>query len=217
MSVDRLGLLEEVGDGLAADDVGLVLEDVDLLAEGVDVPQRLEVVDGLDDLLDGLDDDVDELLHLGRRPGELEGPHPAGHALDAVEDVVEAAGQVVDVLPLERRDEGVAELGEELVGDVVALVLDRLDLLVLLLDVLVVVDELLEGQGASLRLAASSRKSSKNLWSLGKSLSFTMSVLKRDAQYKGAYLNCQTGSGCALVGPSFPETLTFIPPCIEGG
>jgi hypothetical protein len=54
----------------------------------------------------------------------------------------------VDVFPLERGDESVAEPGEEVVGDVVALVLDRLDPLVLLLDVLVVVDELLEGQGA---------------------------------------------------------------------
>ena len=106
------------------------------------------MVDGLEDLLDGLDDDVDELLELGRRPGQLEGPHAAGHALDAVEDVVEAAGQAVDVLPFERGDEGVAEPGEELVGDVVALVLDGLDVLVFLLDVLVVVDELLEGQGA---------------------------------------------------------------------
>ena len=79
-------------------------------------PSDLEVVDGLEDLLDGLDDDVDELLHLGRRPGQLEGPHPAGHALDAVEDVVEAAGQAVDVLALERRDEGVAELGEDARG-----------------------------------------------------------------------------------------------------
>ena len=67
--------------------------------------------------------------------------------LDAVENIVEAAGQGVDVLALERCDEGVAELSEELVGDIVAPVLDLLDPVVLLLDVREVIDQLLEGLG----------------------------------------------------------------------
>ena len=102
--------------------------------------------------MDGLADDVDELLHLRGRLGDLEVVHPARHALDAVQDVVEAAGEAVDVLPVERGDEGLPELGEDLVGDHVPLVLDVLDVLVFFFYFLVVVHELLKGQDAGLEV-----------------------------------------------------------------
>ncbi len=49
-------------------------------------------------------------------------------ALDVVEDVVEVGGDGADVLAVERRDEGGVEGVEDLAGDPVALVLDRLEL-----------------------------------------------------------------------------------------
>ncbi len=58
----------------------------------------------------------------------------------------------MDVFAVEGGDEGLPELDEDVVGDHVALVLDVLDVLVLLLDVLIVADEFLEGQDAGLEV-----------------------------------------------------------------
>ena len=52
------------------------------------------------------------------------------HGLDVVDDVVELLGQGVDVLAVERRDEGRVEPLEDRAGDLVALVLALVDPLV---------------------------------------------------------------------------------------
>ena len=51
-----------------------------------------------------------------------------GHLLDEVQDVVEAADEGVDVLAVERRDEGRLELVPDVVADLVAAVLELAEL-----------------------------------------------------------------------------------------
>ena len=58
--------------------------------------------------------------------------------LDPVDHVVQRGGQVADVLAVERRDEGAVQGAEHLVGDLVAGVLDGLEVARLALDVDVV-------------------------------------------------------------------------------
>ena len=53
---------------------------------------------------------------------------PPGGAVDQVHDVVQPGGQEVDVLPVERGDEHPVQPGDHLVGDLVGLVLQPLDL-----------------------------------------------------------------------------------------
>jgi len=47
-----------------------------------------------------------------------------GHLLGEVDDVIQRRGQGEDVLPLDRRDEGLVDQPVDLVGDVVRLVLE---------------------------------------------------------------------------------------------
>ena len=50
--------------------------------------------------------------------------HQVGRRLDAVEDLVEGRGEVVDVLAVERRDEGLVQALDDVVDDLVADVLE---------------------------------------------------------------------------------------------
>jgi hypothetical protein len=59
----------------------------------------------------------------------VEDQQPAGGAVDEVDDVVQAGGEEVDVLPVERGDEHPVQPGDDLVGDLVGLVLQPLDLI----------------------------------------------------------------------------------------
>src|SRR2546425_360373 len=54
-------------------------------------------------------------------------PPAGGGGLEVVEDVVEASREVVDVFAVDRRDEGRVQSPDDLVGDLVARVLDLLD------------------------------------------------------------------------------------------
>ena len=58
----------------------------------------------------------------------MEDLQPAGGAVDEVDDVVEPGGQEVDVLAVERSDEHAVEPGHHVMGDLVSLVLESLDL-----------------------------------------------------------------------------------------
>ena len=58
----------------------------------------------------------------------MEHQQPPGGAVDQVDDVVQPGGQEVDVLPVERGDEHPVEPGDHLVGHLVRLVLQPLDL-----------------------------------------------------------------------------------------
>ena len=59
---------------------------------------------------------------------ELEEDQVLGHALEVVEDVVEGGGEGADVLAVEGGDERGVEGLEDLAGDLVAVVLDGLEL-----------------------------------------------------------------------------------------
>ena len=60
---------------------------------------------------------------LGGRLDAVEEHHVDGR-LDAVEDLVEGRGEIVDVLAVERRDEGLVEALDDVVHDLVADVLE---------------------------------------------------------------------------------------------
>ena len=63
-----------------------------------------------------------------RRLRDVEEDQTPDGPVDQVDDVVEADGQLVDVLAVDRRDEGPVDAAEDLVRDLVALVLEALDL-----------------------------------------------------------------------------------------
>ena len=67
--------------------------------------------------------------------------------VDQVDDVVHGAAEFVNVLTIKRRDEGLVELAEDLVGDFVAIVFDSLDALDLFWNAGVVFEHLDEGLG----------------------------------------------------------------------
>src|SRR5829696_2667355 len=115
----------EVGPGPAVQLVALVLQLVEvyqvgaqrLLLEPAQVAQAVGGRPGRPvDQAGLLDHRVQRLRHL------VEDQH-VGRLLDGVEHVVEVAGQGVDVLPVERGDEGGVEAGVDGVGEPVALVL----------------------------------------------------------------------------------------------
>ena len=75
--------------------------------------------------------------------------------LDEVDDVVEPARQVVDVLAIERRDEGLLEPFVDVVVDLVALLLERLDLGDPIVEPVEIVDQVAQlGGGSGQVLAA---------------------------------------------------------------
>ena len=67
---------------------------------------------------------LDLLAHLGRQRAQAGEDHQVGGRLDEVHDVVEVAGQVVDVLAVERRHEAGVQLPEDRVRRLVAGVLE---------------------------------------------------------------------------------------------
>ena len=140
-----LGALEQGGELVAKQAVGFVLEPVHL--DGVLVVegrQRAQTADRAIRLLRRLHDD------LGHRDGpvgwavDLVDEEPISHLVDEVEHVVQPAGHRVDVLAVDRRDEGGVEPAHDLVGERVAGVLDVLDSLGLCLGVRIVEAQLFE-------------------------------------------------------------------------
>ena len=90
---------------------------------------------------------LDLLVHLGRQRAQAGEDHQVGGGLDEVHDVVEVAGQVVDVLAVERRHEAGVQLPEDRVRRLVAGVLELAQLVVELRPPGVVVDEVAEDVG----------------------------------------------------------------------
>ncbi len=72
----------------------------------------------------------------------------AGGGIDQVDDVVEAAAELVNVFTVEGGDEGLIQFGEEGVGDFVAFVLDGFDDLHLFRNAGVVREHFMQGFGA---------------------------------------------------------------------
>ena len=81
------------------------------------------------DLLAAEHEDVGHLQRLLHRRLDPVEAHEVGGLLDVVDDVVELGREAVDVLSVERRDEGRVEPLDQGVGDPVALLLGEQDLL----------------------------------------------------------------------------------------
>ena len=119
---------EEFGDGVTRRRVAYVLEPVDLGAVLVHPLPGLELADRLLEVRDRL---REEPRQLARGIGDGRDPVQVcriGNLLDVVEDVVETGREGVDVLVVERGDEGSIQGAHDLVGKLVALVLEGLDL-----------------------------------------------------------------------------------------
>jgi len=88
-----------------------------------------------------LDEDIGHLGGAGADLGHPVDNQAGGDGVNEVEDVVELGGELVDVLAVEGRDEGLVELGDDFVGELVAAMLDFFDAPGLRVNVLVVVEE----------------------------------------------------------------------------
>jgi hypothetical protein len=130
---------------VAQEPVRLVLQPIHLhrvlVVEG---RQRAQAAHRAVGLLRGLHDDPGHLDRALGRGLDLVEQEPIRHRVDQVQHVVETAGERVDVLPIDRGDEGGVEAAHDLVGEGVARVLQVLDLLGLSLGVRVVEGQLLE-------------------------------------------------------------------------
>src|SRR5688572_8597713 len=155
--VDRLHLddlahvllfAEEPRDGRAQHAVGVRLEPVDLLARLEDdlelVVLDAEVVHHVLHALAALDADVREAHRLRRDFADVVERHRLGRVLDQVADVVHRVHQLVDVVAVERGDEGLVQQPDGLRGDAVGRMLGLVDRARVRLAVLEIVHERLE-------------------------------------------------------------------------
>src|SRR5215210_1754888 len=128
-NLQRIALaLEELGDRVARGRVPDVLEAVDLDGVLAVLLAGSEFAYGLLQLLHRLCQEIGQLV---RRPWYRRDPvqvHRVGYLLDVVEDVVEAGREGGDVLVVKGGDERLVEAAHDLVGDLVAPVLEVLDL-----------------------------------------------------------------------------------------
>src|SRR5436309_268804 len=121
-------LLEHRGEGLAQQGVGAVLKAVHL--HRVLVEARVHRAQAPEAAVHRRDLGHDHLGHRPARRSRFFDPvddEALGGGLEEVEHVVEAGREVVDVLAVDRRDEGRVEPPDDLVGDLVARVFDFLD------------------------------------------------------------------------------------------
>ena len=102
------------------------------------------LLEHLEQLLRLAEQDAGEALGLLGGLGDAVQQEGLGDLLDAVDDIVEARRELVDVPPVEGRDERPLDLVRELVADLVALVLERPDGVDPLLDPVVGRDQRLQ-------------------------------------------------------------------------
>src|SRR3984893_14172766 len=116
--------IEELGDERAAEAVAIVFVAVDLDAVLQGFLRLFERGNSQFDLCGGRNQDLDEIE--GSRTDAIDAIEhkTAGGSVDQVDDVVQAAAELVNVFPVKGSDEGLVQLGEKGVGDLVAFVLD---------------------------------------------------------------------------------------------
>jgi hypothetical protein len=127
--------------------VGLVLQPVDLDPVVGEVLQRLQAGHRLGSRLRAALQQRRLLAHLGGQGAQAGQDDEVGGGLHVVHDVVEVAGEGVDVLAVERRHEARVQLPEDRMGHLVAGVLEIPQLVRQLGAMCVVVDELTEDVG----------------------------------------------------------------------
>src|SRR5450756_32334 len=128
--INRLrAVIEEARNGRPLEPVSFVLQPMDLDHEAVEILETAQVAECLVELL-AAQDDQRGLLDggLGRRSDVVEHER-VGDLFDEIEDVVQAADQGVDLLAVERRDEGCFQAAADVVADVVPAMLGVADLL----------------------------------------------------------------------------------------
>src|SRR3954465_1408231 len=152
---DVVLLREEAPEGGAARVVGLVLQPVDLDREPPEHLRVFHVAQPRHRLLH-LDarprQHLREELRLLRRRLHLAEEEPSGDRVDVMDEVVEPRDEGVDVLRFERRDERGVELVEGAMSDVVAGVLEVLDVPDPFVEPVPALEGLLEGPGGFERL-----------------------------------------------------------------
>src|ERR1700730_5342132 len=121
--------VEELGDEGAAEAVAFVLAAIDLDTVFQSFLGVFQGVNAGSHLGGGGDQDFDQVLGTQADGVHAVQDEAAGGGIDEVDHVVKPAAQFVDIFAVEGRDEGLVQLGENVVGDFVALMLDGLDTL----------------------------------------------------------------------------------------
>ena len=139
--------VEKLGDESPAETVAFVFEAVDLDAMLHCFFWSAKGFDGGGDFHGGRDKNSDEVRGAFADGVDAVEDETASGGVDEVDDVVKPATKLVDIFAVEGRDEGLAELGQEVVRDFVAFMLDGLDALDLLGDTRVMREHFEEGFG----------------------------------------------------------------------
>src|SRR3989338_760485 len=144
-----LDLLEQLGHGLPQEAVAGVLQTVDLDAVLKDVRmlERLQARDNLGDLLGLGQDHAGQLAERRADRRHLVEDEVLGRLLEEIEDVVNGGGQLMDILPVQRRDERPVELRHDLMRNLVAGMLQPLQPRALGRDVLKIPREVVQRLG----------------------------------------------------------------------
>ena len=143
-SIDGELVVEQPGHRRPGQAVGLLLELVDRVEVALEVLHPVELAQCGRQLAALAVEDGREPSRLGRRLLDAVDDERLGDGLDAVHDVVEPRDELVDVLAIERRDERVLEPAGDLVVDLVAALLERLDVGDARLELVVLLDHLVE-------------------------------------------------------------------------
>src|SRR5580692_3281704 len=140
--------VEKLGDESPAETVAFVFEAVDLDAMLHCFFWSPKGFDGGGDFHGGRDENSDEVRGAFADGVDAIEDETASCGVDEVDDVVKPTTKLVNIFAVEGRDEGLVQLGQEVVRDFVAFMLDGLDALDLLGDAGVMREHFEEGFGA---------------------------------------------------------------------
>jgi hypothetical protein len=110
-------LVKKVGDSAAADQIGFVFQRVDLNAMLEDWALLFQCLQGLFGRSRTTVDNTRQLHHVAWDGVDFIRNQAVSAVFDAIEHIVEGAGDVVNILGVERRDERLVESLENIVDD----------------------------------------------------------------------------------------------------
>src|SRR5260370_32671240 len=144
--------VEELGDEGAAEAVAVVFVAISCDAMLQRFLRPFERANGNLGLRSCRNQNLDEIQGSGTDAIDAIEHEAAGGGVDEVNDVIEAAAELVNVFAVERSDEGLIQLGEKGVGDLVAFVLDGFNYLHLFRDTGVVREQFKQGIRAHMNI-----------------------------------------------------------------